>query len=412
MRLLLIHQNFPGQFRSLIPAFLARGHELVGLGARALPQKVQGLRYLNYEPSAAAPDDPGRLVDPDLERCLKRGAMVAARARELRDQGFQPDAVLFHSGWGEGLYLREIWPKAALIAYPELYGSELLLGHGFDADLGPVSESSRQALKRQNLMALAAIADADASVVPTLYQRDTFPPHLRSRFQIIHEGIDLQALCPRPQRHLQLSPDLTLRRGDPVITFVNRSLEPLRGFRTFMRALPAVLKALPRAQVLIVGESSGTSYSPPSRHPQGYRGEMLALLGAQLDLRRIHFLGRIPYEQLLGVFQVSAAHVYFSYPYALSWSVLEAMACGAPVVGSANPPVSGLIRDGENGRLAPFNDPARLAAVLIELLQDGDQQARLSQAGRQTIEQRYSLERSVQAYEQLITSMLLMPAAA
>jgi hypothetical protein len=112
MRLLLIHQNFPGQFRSLIPAFLARGHELVGLGARALPQKVQGLRYLNYEPSAAAPDDPGRLVDPDLERCLKRGAMVAARARELRDQGFQPDAVLFHSGWGEGLYLREIWPKA------------------------------------------------------------------------------------------------------------------------------------------------------------------------------------------------------------------------------------------------------------------------------------------------------------
>lgn len=410
MHLLLIHQNFPGQFRSLIPAFLERGHQLVGIGARPLQSVPQGLRYLHYAPPDQDTDQPRRLVDPDLEQCLRRGSQVAALAVRLRDQGFVPDAVLFHSGWGEGLYLREIWPEAALIAYPELYGQPALLGHGFDPDLEPISEASRQALKRQNLMALAAIADADAAVVPTLFQRDTFPAHLRSRFQLIHEGVDLSRALPHPRRHVQLSAELTLRKGDPVVTFVNRSLEPLRGFRTLMRALPALQAAHPTVQVLIVGDTSGSSYSPPSRHPEGYRGEMLALLGARLDRERVHFLGRLPHDQLLSLFQISAAHVYLTVPYALSWSVLEAMACGAPVVGSANAPLLELLRDGENGRLVPFHDHDRLTAVLLELLADPEAGARLGAAGRRCVEQRYDLRRSVDSYEQLITSLRLLPA--
>lgn len=405
MRILLIHQNFPGQFKRLAPLLLARGHTLVAIGQRALANPPAGLHYI--QESGGDQEPPRRLTDPDLERNLQRASRVHQLTLRLREQGFQPDAVIFHSGWGEGLYLRDVWPRAVLIAYPELYARPELLGHGFDPDLPPVGEAVRQAMRRQNFMALAAIADADAAVAPTLFQRDTFPAHLRSRFQVIHEGVDLERARPHPNRHLQLNPNLTLRCGDPVITLVNRTLEPLRGFRALMRALPQIQASHPTVQTLIVGEANGTSYSPPSSHPQGYQGEMLALLGERLDHSRLHFLGRVSYEQLLGLFQVSAAHVYLTYPYALSWSLLEAMACGAPVVGSANAPVSEVIRDGETGLLVPFAEPEALAAAVLRLLNDAPLRQRLGAAGRELVAHRYPHERAADAYEQLILSLKL-----
>jgi glycosyltransferase involved in cell wall biosynthesis len=407
MQWLFIHQNCPGQFRQLMPALLQRGHTVVAIGARPQPQVPQGLRYLHY--AWSEDDPPARLVDPDLERNLRRAARVSALATRLRDDGFHPDAVVFHSGWGEGLYLRDIWPRAALIAYPELYGQARLLGHGFDPDLADLSEGMRQALRRQNFVALAAIADSDAAVAPTLFQRDTFPAHLRGRFHVIHEGVDLERVAPYPNRHVQVRPGLMLRKGDPVVTYVSRSLEPLRGFRTVMRALPELLSRHPSAQVLIVGDAAGSSYCRPSTHPQGYWGEMQALLGHRLDLERVHLLGRVPYAQLLAILQISAAHVYFSYPYALSWSLLEAMACGAVVVGSANGPVDEVIRHGENGLLVPFPAHDQLAATLLQVLADSNAFAPLGAAARQTVEQRYNLATSVAAYEQLAGSLSLVP---
>ena len=405
MQILLVHQNFPGQFRDLAPRLIQRGHQVVAMGQRPMPRVPRGLQYLQYEPLA----DGGarQLADPDLEQNLKRGARVQAQAKRLKEKGFEPDAVVAHSGWGEALYLREVWPRAILLAYPELYAKPELLGFGFDRDLGEIGEGLRQSMKRQNFMALAAIADADAAVVPTQFQRDTFPAHLRGRFQVIHEGVDTERAQPYPNRHVRLSEQLMLRHGDPVITFVNRTLEPLRGFRSLMRALPIIQQEHPTAQTLIVGEQLGSSYGQPSSHPKGYPGEMLALLGQRLDLSRIHFLGRVDYANLLALFQISAAHIYLTYPYALGWSLLEAMACAAPVVGSANDPVTEVIRDGLNGRLVPFAAPERLAEVVLDLLSDPSQRARLGEQGRQTVLQRYRIEQSLQSYEQLITSLKL-----
>lgn len=405
MQWLFIHQNCPGQFRGLIPVLLQRGHSVSAIGARPRARMPEGLRYLHYSWSEQEPA--GRLIDPDLERNLRRAARVAELCRQLRGDGFSPDAVVFHSAWGEGLYLRDIWPKAALIAYPELYGRPELMGHGFDPDLGALSEGSRQALRRQNFAALAAIADSDAAVAPTFFQRDTFPAHLRGRFQVIHEGVALEQVRPHASRHVQIKPGLMLRKGDPVITYVSRSLEPLRGFRTFMRALPLVLERHPNAQVLIVGDPKGASYGRPSAHPEGYWGEMQALLGHRLDSNRVHRLGRVPYGELLAILQISAVHVYFSYPYALSWSLLEAMACGAVVVGSANGPVDEVVRHGENGLLVPFAAEDQLAATLLQVLQDQEGHAPLASAARATVEQRYSLAASASAYEQLVASLKL-----
>jgi glycosyltransferase involved in cell wall biosynthesis len=413
MELLLIHQNHPGQFRDLTPALERLGHRVLGLGAtpRSIAREADN-RSPRLDYAWSSPDLPAGLTDPVLETSLRRATRVQERCLQLREQGYSPDAVLAHSGWGETLHLRDVWPEALLIAYPELYAAPRLLGYGFDADLGEPSPALRAQWHRGNLMGLAAIAEADACVVPTLFQRDTFPAHLRGRFHVLHEGI---ALPPAPppgvgssgETTFRLETGPTLRKGDPVITFASRNLEPLRGFRTFMRALPTVLEARPDARVVIVGGNEA-GYGAPSAHPEGYRGELLALLGHRLPLERLHFLAPLPHRDLLALFRVSAAHVYFSYPYALSWSVLEAMACGALVVGSDNPPVNELIHHGHNGLLVAFNEPDRLAGWLTAVLADPAPFAAMAAAGRATIAARYAVNRSAQAFDALIRSLRLL----
>jgi glycosyltransferase involved in cell wall biosynthesis len=401
MQLLLIHQNFPGQFRHLALGLQRRGHRVVALGQGGAASPLSGIIQVN-DPGCvpADPEDPRS----ELELALERGRQVAGACARLRDQGFRPDAVLFHSAWGEGFDLRDVWPDVPLVAYPELHGSTLLLGYGFDADLREPPADLAAQIRRQNLISLAAVVEADAVVCPTQFQRNTFPAPLRGRISVIHEGVDLDVLHPRADICVRLASGLLLRPGDPVVTYCSRHLEPLRGFRTLMRALPALQLAHPEVQVVIVGENS-RGYGPGSCHGDGHRGEMLELLQGRLDLERIHFLDRIPYEHLISLWQVSAAHVYLSYPYALSWSALEAMACGAPLVGSRGPTLEEVISSGENGLLVDFNDPAALAASLLQLLEEPDQRARLARAGRATVEQRYSLGMALDRYETLLQDL-------
>ncbi len=398
MELLLIHQNHPGQFRDLTPALERRGHRVLGLGATPRGQRLD----YAWQPPAL----PEGLVDPLLETNLHRAARVQERCLQLREQGYRPEAVLAHSGWGELLYLADIWPEAVLIAYPELYASPLLLGYGFDADLGEPSHALRAQWRRGNLMGLAAVADADACVVPTRFARDTFPPHLRSRFQVLHEGIALPPAATG-STSLRLEGGPTLVKGDPVITFACRNLEPLRGFRSVLQALPAVLAARPDARAVIVG-GTGSGYGAPSPHPGGHKGELLALLGHRLPLERIHFLPPLAHRDLLALFRLSAAHVHLSYPYALSWSLLEAMASGALVVGSDNPPINEVIQHGHNGLLVPFNDTDRLAETLLAVLADPPAFAAMADAGRATVADRYEVNRAAEAFEALIRSLRLL----
>lgn len=398
MELLLIHQNHPGQFRDLSPALERRGHRVLGLGATPRGQRLD----YAWQPPAL----PAGLVDPLLETNLHRAGRVQERCLQLREQGYRPQAVLAHSGWGELLYLADIWPEAVLIAYPELYAAPLLLGYGFDADLGEPSPALRAQWRRGNLMGLAAIADADACVVPTRFARDTFPTHLRSRFHVLHEGIALPPAATG-STSLRLEGGPTLVKGDPVITFASRNLEPLRGFRSFLRALPAVLAARPDARAVIVG-GSGSGYGAPSSHPEGHKGELLALLGHRLPLERVLFLPPLAHRELLALFRISAVHVHLSYPYALSWSLLEAMASGALVVGSDNPPLNEVIQHGHNGLLVPFNDTDHLAETLLAVLADPLAFAAMADAGGATVAAHYEVNRAAEAFEALIRSLRLL----
>ena len=378
MRLLLIHQNFPGQFRQLVPFLLDQGHDLIGIGShqRPIPTPIRLLRYAEPAPEELVGQGGVRLWD----EALKRARQVALLCADLAKEGWQPDRILAHSGWGETLALRDVWPDVPVVLWPELWISPEHGGHGPDPYL-PASNFEHQLdqLGRNSLTRLA-MHQASAWVLPTQYQAEGFPADLRCdpRMQVVHEGIDTAMAHPDPNVQFEVR-GIPMNRSNPTITFVNRNLERLRGFDTLMRALPAIQAAHPTVRVLIVGDS-GAGY----RGEAGLRQLLLEELAGRLDLDRIHFLGRIPYPTLLALLQASWVHVYLSYPYVLGWSMLEAMACGCCVVGSAGRPVDEVIEHGVNGLLVPLDLPDQLAAAILKPLTNGRLRKRLGEAARQT----------------------------
>ncbi|OJH45998.1 glycosyltransferase [Paracoccus sp. SM22M-07] len=388
MKILFVHQNFPGQFPHLSTELVRRGHEVLALTDEK-NQRSSAVRTLRYKaPDGVKTDSPlGRVYSEHAER----GLMAARGARALRDRhGFHPDVIIGHPGWGETLFLREIWPEARLLVYAELmYRTR---GHdvGFDPEISPATDEGRFLTVARSAHLMQGVLQADAAIAPTRYQADSFPPELRGKITVVHDGIDTDLVCPDPYASLTLPDGTVLTPKDEVLSFVSRSLEPYRGFHVLMRALPQVLKARPHAKVVLIG-AEGVSYGGKPRDAGSWKEKLLAEVGGQLDLSRVHFLGRVPYDSYLSLLRVARVHCYLTYPFVLSWSLTEAMAAGCYVVGSDTEPVRELIRDGENGRLVPFFDVDALAGALIHGLAGDPDAPRLRQAARDTIVQGYDL---------------------
>lgn len=394
MHLLLVHQNFPGQYRKLAPAWLDQGLQITAVGSssphRLQPLIERGLRYFPYQ------------VPPRGNR----GLALHSHLRRLAEQReLKPDLVIAHSGWGEALPVKRIWHSSPLLVYPELWGSALALGEGFDRLQPALSTDQKQAVRHHNRLTARSLFSADAAVTPTAFQRNSFPEQWRQKITLIHEGVDCQELRPDPAASLTLPGGLHLDRGTPVITFVSRTFEPLRGLRTFLSALPVLQAAHPELQVVMVG-GEGKGYGPAAMHPQGHLAAELEQRQHRLDMSRLHRPGCLPYQDLCRLLQLSTAHVYLTYPYALSWSVIEAMACGAPVVGNYNGPLDELIEPEHNGLLVDFNEPAQLSSALTRLITEPNLQQRLSQGARQTVEKLYTLDLALERYTTLFDQLL------
>ena len=410
MRILFIHQNFPGQFK-LLTAYLAKqpGFEVLGLGD-AENIKNQGRKFsfqvLGY---AARPrkKPAGHHYLSSFETAIRRGQDVVRACQSIRAKGFVPDLIIGHPAWGELLFIKDVFPESRVIAYFEFFYGALGRDVGFDPEF-PAKPDDRYKLRIRNSTQLHALAECDAGISPTAWQRSTYSPREQGRIRVIHEGIDLDLVRPDAAAVFRLPDGTTLTRGDKVITYVSRQLEPYRGFHVFMRALPALQQAIPDARFVIVG-GDGVSYgaAPPEPHAC-YREMLLAEMGGSIDLARVHFTGRLPYIDYLRLMQISRLHVYFTYPFVLSWSLLEAMACGALVLGAATPPVMELIRDGENGYLFDFFNREQLVARACEILaQEESRSAPVREAARREIESRFSFtQHSLPAYLKLIDEVM------
>lgn len=391
MKILIVHQNFPAQFLHLAPALAARGHEVRVLTLRKeLPGDWHGVRIHRYPVQRSS--TPG--IHPwltDLETKVVRGEAAFRVALTLQAEGFVPDLILAHPGWGESLFLKEVWPAAKLAIYAEFFYTSEGGDTGFDPEF-PVADvaADRCRLRLKNLNNQLALEQADAALSPTHWQASTYPAAFRDRISVIHDGIDCDALRPDPGVRFELPTGQVLTRDDEVITFVNRNLEPYRGYHRFMRALPALLRERPRAQVLIVG---GDDVSYGARPPQGttWKQTYLDEVRADIDGERVHFLGMLSRDRFTALLQLSTVHVYLTYPFVLSWSLLEAMSIGCAIVASDTAPVREVITPDETGRLVDFFDTQALVRAVAGLLDDAPARVRLGQAARHAACTNYDL---------------------
>lgn len=390
MKILFVHQNFPGQYRQLAPSMVAAGHDVMAISTRkeARIGPVRNICYDMKRPSA-------HHLHPWLvntESALIRGEAVAKVARGLREQGWEPDVVVGHTGWGETMFLQQALPNSRIVGFCEYWYKGEGADAGFDPEFKSANDVSERSHARNMHLAMSLLA-CDVGVSPTEWQASLFPDELRQRIQVIHDGVDTDKLVPDDQDWIELKRDNFIgRKGDEIVTFINRNLEPMRGYHQFMRALPAMMEGRPNAHFVIVG-GDRVSYGAPPPGGTGYRNIFFNEVRDQLDMSRVHFVNQVPYRSLISLLRISSAHVYFTYPFVLSWSMIEAMSVGALVIGSNTPPVAEVIQSGQNGMLVDFFKPAELANAVCDALARPSEYEQMRCAARQTVIERYDYNR-------------------
>ncbi|MBL9063149.1 glycosyltransferase [Tabrizicola sp.] len=389
MKLVFVHQNFPGQFLHLAPEMQRRGHDVRAITEAA--NKVSAdVPILRYTHAAQEVDPKATRLGRNFTTMSDRGVSVARFCQRLRAEGYVPDVIYGHSGWGETLFLKEVWPEAKLLVFAEFY----YRGRGADSDFDSefqVAGFDQTMIAQSRAAYLAqALVHADKGVSPTEWQASTHPPLLRSQLEVIFDGVDCDRLAPNPDARFALPDGTELKPGDEVLTFVNRNLEPYRGYHIFMRALPQVLAARPGARVVIVGGDE-VSYGSKPKDGGSWKDLILNEVKDRLDLSRVHFTGKLPYDRLVDLIHVSRVHAYLTYPFVLSWSMVETMAAGTLVIGSNTAPVAEMIEDGVTGRLVDFFDVPAWSAALTDALARPEAYLGMRDAARRMVRERYDL---------------------
>lgn len=379
------------------------GHEVRGLGKHFRPHFATGMpgAQLEFYPAI---EEPAALewVPEDTIRALATGRRVADCLARWHAQGYRPDLIFSNIGFGEAIYLREVYPDTPILAYCEFY----FHGQNGASDFGksdPLPLDYRCLIRTTNITPLMGMMSMDMGITPTLWQKSLFPAEFRRKITVIHEGVDTERLCPDESATVTLPNGCTLDRSIPIVTYATRNLEPCRGFDVFMRAVDQLCRRRQDCQFIIAG---GDEVSYSARLPSGetYRQRMLQEL--YIDPDRVHFVGRRPYEDYIRILQVSAVHVYLTYPFVLSWSLLESMSAGCVIVGSDTAPVRELIQDGRNGWLVHFFSDRQLADRIESVLDHPTRWRTLGRQARSDIQAGYDRRNTLTRYRDLIHTMI------
>ena len=289
------------------------------------------------------------------------------------------------------LPLRTIFPDARILIYCEFFYGKQGRDVGYDPEFPEPGIDGHVALHLKNASSLLALADCDFGISPTAWQRSTFPAEYQQKISVIHEGVDVDLVKPAPDAVFRLPSGREFRRSDEIVTYVARNLEPMRGYHIFMRALPRIMEERPHAHIVVIG-GDGVSYGALPPKGATWKSIFFDEVADRIDRERIHFTGRLPYSNYLSALQVSSAHVYLTYPFVLSWSLLEALSAGCLIVGSDTAPVREILND-ENGLLVPFFDIDRLAEQIVEALTFPRRFNAIRAQARRTVLEQYDMAR-------------------
>lgn len=399
MRFLFLHSNFPAQYRHVALALAKDKNNQVVFGTKNRDTNLPGIYKAIFEPSRNPHPATHHYVRP-LESAVLHGQAVFKLIEKLKAQGFVPDVICGHSGWGPTLFIKDAFPDTPLICYFEWFYH----AHGSDADFDPAEPLNIDDMARiriKNAPILIDLYSCDRGLSPTDWQRTQFPQEFHHKISVLHDGVDTEYFKPKPGAKLILE-NLDLSHVDELVTYVARGMEPYRGFPQFIEAIAYLQERRPNCHVVIVGDNR-VCYGKSLADGSSYKDLMLKKV--PLDLSRVHFTGSLPYGQYLQVIQASSVHVYLTRPFVLSWSMLEAMSTGCLIVGSDTAPVTEIIKDGENGLLVNFFSPKKIADRIDEVLNHPTRMAEIRAQARNTILERYALANLLPQHIELIKSV-------
>ena len=393
-KILFVHQNFPGQFKFLAPALIKENYEVHAIGNEENLKNVDdypGLEKHTYKILAGS--TPGiDMMAVEFESKMLRARFAADKCEELQSKGFNPDLIIAHPGWGESFFLSDIWPEAKVLSYFEWHWNTVNSDIDFDDEFldEEFYKFTCRKVRARNVFNYSIFENSDAIISPTNYQKATAPDSFRNKISVIHDGIDTKILKPNNNVKITLDAKIMLSKKDKIITFVNRNLEPYRGYHQFMRSLPLIFEENPDVQVFIIG-ASGKGYGADPPEGQTWKDIFLQEVEEKIDISRVHFLGLIDYNDLISLLQVTSVHVYLSYPFVLSWSFLEAMACGAVVAAADTEPVREVIKDKKNGIIIDFFNAMQIGTEVNKILKHPEKYKEVSKEARKTIVSKYEV---------------------
>lgn len=403
MNYLFVHQGFPGQYIHIIERLAKEQNNIVAMGlnnrSEVIPKKV---KYMKYTISRGNNEGLHPWMT-DMETKVLRGEACAKQANILYKQGFMPDIICGHPGWGELLFLSDIWKNCPILSYQEFFYQPEGFDTGFDKEFGMHNKWTDRARSRmKGANCLLNLDLSEWNITPTEFQKSSFPTGWHNKISVIHDGINTEFAAPNKKRKIiDINETKKIREEDNLITFVNRSIEPYRGCHTFIRSIPEIQDKVENSQIVIVGSTTGVSYGAQCERGE-WKDVFLKEIEGCYDKSRVHFVGKIRYESLIGLLQRTDAHVYLTYPFVLSWSLLEAMSCGAPVIASSTAPVMEVITNGVNGLLTDFFDSRLLAEKISIICKQKTLAYELGEKARTTIENRYELANCVKSQIELI----------
>jgi glycosyltransferase involved in cell wall biosynthesis len=388
MHVVFVHQNYPAQFGHVAARLAGTpGYRCTFVSRR--PPARGPVERIQYALRGGATKH-NHTCTRSFENAVHHALAVYAALKARPD--IRPDLIVGHSGFGSTLYLRDLYPGVPIVNYFEWFylaeRSELDFRPEF-----PVSELGRLRARTRNAMILLDLEACAAGYSPTRWQHGRLPEAFRPKVEVIHDGVDTDLWKPA---NVDLAGtrrvgDWIIPAGARLVTYVSRGFESMRGFDVFMRVAKRLCDRRGDVAFAVVGDDR-VCYGGDGRFTGGKTFKEWVLDQDEYDLSRIRFLGRLPPPELAKLLGMSDLHLYLTVPFVLSWSLLNAMACGAPVLASDTPPVREVVRDGDTGLLAPFHDIDRWCERANAVFDDPAAFRPLGRAARQFVRASYSVE--------------------